>query len=113
MSRTLSDEGGVPLGRPIGGFLPSFFSPAAGGTRIRTRHGLRAGTFHAWRLPTGEPGQTGGGRTADTVALMRFDWTAMPVEERTVSVLDALEDVSAVLDSEELERARAELKAPL
>src|SRR2546421_6560884 len=34
MSRTLSDEGGVPLGRPIGGFLPSFFSPAAGGPRL-------------------------------------------------------------------------------
>ena len=37
----------------------------------------------------------------------------MPVEERTVSVLDALEDVSQVLDPGELERARAELKAPL
>src|SRR5438270_6178360 len=34
MSRTLSDEAGVPVGRPIGGFLPSFFSPAAGGTRL-------------------------------------------------------------------------------
>jgi len=44
---------------------------------------------------------------------MRFDWMAMPVEERTVSVLDALEDVSAVLDSNDLERARTELNAPL
>jgi CRP/FNR family cyclic AMP-dependent transcriptional regulator len=37
----------------------------------------------------------------------------MQVEERTVSVLDALEDVSELLDPDELERARAELNAPL
>src|SRR5437763_14388354 len=34
MSRLLSADGGVPLGRPMAGFLPSFFSPGAGGTRL-------------------------------------------------------------------------------
>src|SRR5213082_1057721 len=34
MSRILSEVGGVPVGRPIGGFLPSFVSPGAGGTRL-------------------------------------------------------------------------------
>ena len=37
----------------------------------------------------------------------------MHVQERTVSVLDAVRDISAVLDGAELERARAELGAPL
>jgi len=44
---------------------------------------------------------------------MRFDWADMHVQERTVSVLDAVQDISAVLDDAELERARAELTAPL